>query len=53
MDKQALINLLSTAADRKPSEFADAFKTAMAEKLLPKLDAMKSDIAQNFFKGSE
>ena len=49
---ETINNLVDAIADGNALETENAFAAAMADKLGPKLDAMRQDLAKNMFKSS-
>ena len=53
MEKESILNMVTAAADKKAIDFGSHFETAFAEKVLAKIENMKTTIAQNFFNKPE
>ena len=48
-DKYTIDNLISAAADQKPTDFQDAFNSLMLDKINAKIQDVRHHLAQNVF----
>lgn len=49
MENESILDMITSAAEKKVADFGNHFETAFAEKVLARIEGMKSSITQSFF----